>query len=79
MAIEAAKARAVNRRIGAISVARGMIGPFAEHEVCLLQTFADQAVIEIENTRLFDEVQARTQELATTVEDLEIASQHKHQ
>src|SRR5262249_107561 len=53
--------------------------PFAEHEVCPLQTFADQAVIAIENTRLFDEVQAPTLELAKIVEDLEIASQHKNQ
>jgi signal transduction histidine kinase len=45
----------------------------------LLLTFADQAVITIENTRLFEEVQARTRELAKTVEDLEIASQHKNQ
>jgi signal transduction histidine kinase len=44
-----------------------------------LQTFADQAVIAIENTRLFEEVQARTREFAKTVEDLEIASQHKNQ
>ena len=56
-----------------------MIGPFAEHEVCPLQIFADQAVIAIENTTLFDEVQAPTLELAKIVEDLEIASQHKNQ
>jgi signal transduction histidine kinase len=36
-------------------------------------------VIAIENTRLFEEVQARTRELAKTIEDLEIASQHKNQ
>jgi signal transduction histidine kinase len=65
--------------IGAIAVGRAMIGPFAEHETRILQTFADQAVIAIENTRLFGEVQARTRELAKTVEDLEIASQHKNQ
>jgi len=45
----------------------------------LATTFADQAVIAIENTRLFEEVQARTRELAKTVEDLEIASQHRNQ
>jgi signal transduction histidine kinase len=56
-----------------------MIGPFAEHEVRPLQTFADQAVIAIENTRLFDEIEARTRELTKTVEDLEIASQHMNQ
>jgi hypothetical protein len=50
--------------IGAISVARVAPGSFAEHHVQLLQTFADQAVIAIENVRLFDEVQARTRELS---------------
>ena len=44
-----------------------------------METFADQAGIAIENTRLFEEVQARTRELAKTVQDLEIASQHKSQ
>jgi signal transduction histidine kinase len=53
--------------------------PFTPAQIALATTFADQAVIAIENTRLFDEVQARTRELAQTVEDLEIASQHKNQ
>ena len=44
--------------IGVISVTRKEPGAFAAHHVQLLQTFADQAVIAIENARLFDEVQA---------------------
>ena len=40
----------------------------------MLETFADQAVIAIENIPLFEEVQARTRELVKTVEDLEFAS-----
>jgi len=50
-----------------------------EKQRALVQTFADQAVIAIENTRLFDEVQARTRDLAKTIADLEIASHHKSQ
>src|SRR5262249_38671171 len=65
--------------IGVIFIRRGEVGPFAERQIELVNTFADQAVIAIENTRLFEEVQARTRELAKTVEDLEIASQHKNQ
>jgi two-component system, NtrC family, sensor kinase len=49
--------------IGLIVVTRKEPGTFAEHHVQLLQTFADQAVIAIENVRLFDEVQARTSDL----------------
>src|ERR1700746_139525 len=45
----------------------------------MVKTFADQAVIAIENARLFEEVQERPAELAKTVEHLEIASQHKSQ
>ena len=52
---------------------------FTDRQIDLLQTFADQAVIAIENAGLFEEVQARTREIAKTVEDLEIASQHKSQ
>jgi signal transduction histidine kinase len=61
--------------IGVLALVRKAPEPFTPAQIGL----ADQAVIAIENTRLFDEVQARTRELAKTVEDLEIASQHKNQ
>ena len=66
-------------QIGFISLHKETPGPFTAKQVQLLENFADQAVIAIENARLFEEVQARTRELAKTVEDLEIASQHKSQ
>jgi GAF domain-containing protein/anti-sigma regulatory factor (Ser/Thr protein kinase) len=66
-------------QIGFISLHKETIGPFTAKQIQLLENFADQAVIAIENTRLFEEVEARTRELAKTVEDLEIASQHKSQ
>ena len=49
--------------IGLISVTRVEPGPFPAHHIQLLRTFADQAVIAIENTRLFDEVHAKTRDL----------------
>jgi len=49
--------------IGFIAVTRVQPGLFADHHAQLLQTFADQAVIAIENVRLFDEVQAKTRDL----------------
>ena len=54
--------------IGMISVTRKEPGDFAAHQVQLLKTFADQAVIAIENVRLFDEVQARTRDLEASLE-----------
>ena len=57
-----------NAAIGIISVTRREPGAFAAHHVQLLQTFADQAVIAIENVRLFDEVQARTKDLQEALE-----------
>jgi signal transduction histidine kinase len=66
-------------QIGVILVSRRTVRPFDNKQIELVTTFADQAVIAIENTRLFEEVQARTAELAKTVEDLEIAGQHKSQ
>jgi GAF domain-containing protein/two-component sensor histidine kinase len=60
------------RTIGVISVGRAGAGrtprPFSEREIALLQTFADQAVIAIENTRLFQELQARNRELTEALE-----------
>ena len=44
-------------------VGRAEAGPFDSQQIELLQTFADQAVIAIENARLFEEVQARTKDL----------------
>jgi signal transduction histidine kinase len=67
------------KAIGVIFIRRAEVRQFTERQIELVNTFADQAVIAIENTRLFEEVQARTRELANTVEDLEIASQHKNQ
>ena len=57
-----------NRAIGAISVAASEPGLFPARQIALLQTFADQAVIAIENVRLFEEVQARTRDLGEALE-----------
>jgi GAF domain-containing protein len=54
--------------IGVFNLARSAVRPFTEKEIELVSTFADQAVIAIENVRLFDEVQARTHELSEALE-----------
>jgi signal transduction histidine kinase len=56
--------------IGSIGVNRHEPGGFTDDEIALLQTFADQAVIAIENARLLSELQARTQELTQSVDTL---------
>jgi signal transduction histidine kinase len=58
--------------IGVILVSRRTVRPFDDKHIELVTTFADQAVIAIENTRLFDEIQDKSRQL-------ELASQHKSQ
>src|SRR5437867_2728242 len=68
----AATSRRGNRSIG---VNRREPGGFTDDEIALLKTFADQAVIAIENVRLFKELEARTQELTRSVGELRALSE----
>jgi signal transduction histidine kinase len=59
--------------IGVFILTRQQAHPFTDKQIEFVQTFADQAVIAIENARLFDEVQARTRQLSKSLEDLRAA------
>jgi GAF domain-containing protein len=54
--------------IGVLHLFRTVVRPFTDKQIELVETFADQAVIAIENVRLFDEVQARTEELSESLQ-----------
>src|SRR5262245_43704461 len=57
-----------NEPIGVIALQRDQVRPFSARQIGLVEAFADQAVIAIENTRLFEEVQAKTGELTEALE-----------
>jgi GAF domain-containing protein len=54
--------------VGVLVLTRSVAEPFTENQIALVATFADQAVIAIENVRLFDDVQKRTEELSVALE-----------
>jgi signal transduction histidine kinase len=59
--------------IGVILLQRKAVRPFSDKQLELVETFADQAVIAIENVRLFNSVEARTRELAASLDNLRTA------
>jgi two-component system, NtrC family, sensor kinase len=58
---------------GIMALSRQIPAAFTERQIDLVQTFADQAVIAIENVRLFEEVQTRTKELSLSLDELRTA------
>ena len=54
--------------IGVLALTRSQVQPFSDSQIALVRTFADQALIAIENVRLFDEVHARTRDLSEALE-----------
>jgi GAF domain-containing protein len=64
--------------VGIITLGRFRVESFTEKQIALVQTFADQAVIAIENARLFNELRDRTAELVRSVEELQLLSEVGH-
>jgi GAF domain-containing protein len=64
--------------VGVIAMWRSEVRPFTDKQVEVVTTFADQAVIAIENVRLFKELEARTGELTRSVEKLTALGEVSH-
>jgi GAF domain-containing protein/CheY-like chemotaxis protein len=60
-----------NELLGVITIYRLEVRPFTDSQIALMETFADQAAIAIENTRLFKELEARTAQLTRSVQELQ--------
>src|SRR4030095_12396876 len=67
-----------NELLGAIVIYRGEVQPFTDSHIALMETFADQAAIAIENARLLSELQARTQDLTRSVGELKALGEVSH-
>ncbi len=63
--------------IGMLAIVRSEVRPFSEREIALAEGFADQAVIAIENARLFEEIRQKSRELEELNGQLEEANRHK--